>query len=191
MTTTDQPPEVDTPRATAQELEAALNLLPPAGDLRGVPGHDEALDTMRGLALVRDKALGLTYDQMAARHGYRQGSGARQALLRALDRHEAADVRHLRAIENARYELDQRALRTIIADPTAEPALRIRAIDARTRSAARHARLNGLDAPIQVAVSSGAQAQLADALAELEQVVTEVIGGDVLAVSDEPLPDSD
>lgn len=153
------------------ELDAALEALPPAEELQGDPGHDQALTLARAAALMRDRANSLTYAEMAERHGYADPSGARQALLRALERREADNARHLRTIENDRYELDQRALRAIIVDPQATAATRIRAIDARTRSAARHARLNGLDAPVQVAISAGVAADLADALAEVEQVI--------------------
>lgn len=163
--------------------------LPPATDRRGVPGHDQALERATGAKLLADRSFGFTYEQMAQRHGYADGSGARQALLRALDRHEADKANHLRHIENERYELDQATLRAIIADPEATPAMRIRAIDARTRAAARHARLNGLDAPVQVQLSAGIQAELHDALTELGEQLG-VVPGEVLNYADEhPPPD--
>lgn len=169
---------------TAEPVTTGVDL-PPASDAQG--GADMALDRARATELLRDRAFGLTYEQLAERHGYADGSGARQALLRALDRHEAGNVRHLRAIENERYEMDQRDLRAVIADRTLPPTTRIRAIDARTRSAARHARLNGLDAPVQVQISAGARADMDDALSALRETVQ----GYVLAVSDEPIPDDE
>lgn len=163
---------------TADQLSSVE--LPPASDRQGDPGHDQALELATGAKLLADRALGFTYAQLAQRHGYADASGARQALLRALKRHEADNAQHLRAIENERYELDQAALRAIIGSG-APAAHRIRAVDARTRAAARHARLNGLDAPVQVAISAGVQADLADALAELGEVVL----GSVVDVTDE------
>lgn len=156
---------------TTDQVSDALAALPPASELRGDPGHDQAMDRMRGVALMKDKALGFTYTEMAQRHGYNDHSAVRQALLRALDRHEADSAATLRAVENERYELDQRALRLLIADTTLSADKRIRAIDARTRSAARHARLNGMDAPVQVQLSAGIQAELSDALEELAEVM--------------------
>lgn len=151
--------------------------LPPASEAQGQPGHDQATDLLRGNVLIRDRAAGMTYEQLANAHGYATPSGARQALLRALDRHEAEGAAQLRAIEHHAYLADQRVLRTIIADPNTPTSTRLRAIDTRTRSAARYARLMGLDAPVQVQISAGVQAELADALAELG----EVIQGEVVA----------
>lgn len=155
---------------TSDQVTDALEALPPAGEQQG-GRPDIALDQMRGVALMKDKALGFTYAELAERHGYADVSGARQALLRALDRHEADSAATLRAVENERYELDQRVLRTMIGDPNLSAEKRIRAIDARTRSVARYARLNGLDAPVQVQLSAGVQAELADALEELAEVL--------------------
>lgn len=156
--------------------------LPPAsGSQGGRP--DLGAELLRGTQLIRDKAVGLTYAQLAEKHGYADASGARHAFLRAMARHEAENAAHLRAVENERYELDQAELRAIIMDRRQAAATRIKAIDARTRAAARFARLNGLDAPVQVAISAGVQAELADALVELSEVVL----GEVVDVSDELL----
>lgn len=163
-------------------IEASLS---PASEMQGSPGHDDAMEAARAAALLRDRALGLTYDEIAERHQYSHRSNARQALLRALDARVADNAAHLRAIENERYEMDQRVIRAIIADPQSPPATRLRAIDTRTRSAARHARLNGLDAPLQVALSAGVEADLMDALAEAEAIFHEVTG-EVVSRSDEP-----
>lgn len=164
---------------TASELEQ-----PSARDRQGDPGHDQATDHLVGIGLLRDRAAGMTYAQLAEAHGYATSSGARQALLRALDRHEAERANELRAIEHHAYLADQRVLRTIISDPNKPTAQRLRAIDTRTRSAARYARLMGLDAPVQVAISAGVQADLADALAELSEVLGDTVPGEVTAVTD-------
>lgn len=140
-----------------------------------------AIDWARANALLRDRVLGFTYQEMAERHGYHDGSAARQALLRALDRHQAATVAELRTVENERYEEDYRQLRLIINDRNTKAETRIHAIDARTRAAARHARLNGLDAPLQVSINPQVDAAF-------ETVVGEVVNILSLVQPDPPEP---
>ena len=138
---------------TAQEQERTEETLSgalPASERRGVPGHDQAHDRAAGAELMRLRMMGLSYAQIAQEAGYADGSGARNALLRALDRHEAENATQLRTVENLRLDADERALRSIIGDPTAPAVTKIKAIDSRTRLSARRSRLNGLDAPVQV-----------------------------------------
>lgn len=171
---------------TTQEQETppeATDTPLPASDRRGVPGQDQALDRLVGARLIRLRMMGMTYAQIATEEGYADGSGARMALLRALDRHEAENANQLRALENEAYLADQRTIRAIIGDTTQPPLTRLRAIDTRTRAAARHARLNGLDAPVQVQLSAGIAADLEDALRELEEAV---VPGEVTDSHDEP-----
>ena len=159
-------------------------VLPPASAAQGEPGHDTPMELARGARLLQLRAARMTYQQIAQEMGYSDKSTARQALLRALDRHEAENVRELRTLENLALDDDERVLRTIIADRNLTPERRIRAIDARTRLSARRSRLNGLDAPVQVALSAGVAADLEDALAEAEAVF---VRGEVLASEDERL----
>lgn len=171
---------------TTQEQEHAegtLDAALPASERQGDRGHDQALDRASGANLLRLRMMGMTYEQMATEAGYADGSGARQALLRALDRHEAENALQLRSLENLRLDGDERVLRTIIGDTTAPHAARIRAIDARTRLSARRARMNGLDAPVQVQLSAGIEADLHDALRELEEAI---VPGEVTDITDEP-----
>lgn len=158
----------------------------PATEAQGNPGHDTATEIARGARLVRLRAQGLTYEQIAEEEGYSDKGAARHALIRALKRHEAENVTELRALENLRLDTDERALRRIITSSTSKPEHLIAAVNARTRLSARRARMNGLDAPLQVALSAGVAAELADALAEAEQVFTEVVPGMVTSVTDEP-----
>lgn len=157
----------------------------PASARRGEPGHDQAEDRITTARLIRLRRDGMSYQQIAEQTGYADGSGARQALLRALDRHEADSARELRILENAALDADQLALRAIITDRSIDPAIRIRAIDARTRLSARRARLNGLDAPVQVAVSSEAVARLDAVLAEADEFMRTVVPGQVLSEHDD------
>lgn len=166
----------------ADELDAAIAALPPASEDHGPAGHDTARGLARAAALLHDRALGFTYDEMAERHGYSDKAAARNALIRALETRVSENALHLRTIENERYELDQRALRLIIGDASKADGTRIRAIDARTRAAARHSRLNGIDAPVQVQISAGVEQELRAALDHAREVLL----GEVTAVHDEP-----
>lgn len=158
--------------------------LPPASDRQGNGGHDAAGERASAIRLLTLRTAGMTYAQIAEQMGYADASGARTALLRALDRHESENAKQLRELENMRLDTDERALRAIISDASVKVGDRIRAVDARTRLSARRARMNGLDAPVQVALSAGVQAELTDALAELGEQLG-VVTGEVLAVHDQ------
>lgn len=166
---------------------ADLPDLPPAGDRQGNPGHDTALERATGIRLLTLRTQGLTYEQIAQEMGYADGSGARHALRRALDRHEAEAAADLRHIENMRLDADERALRGIIGNAQAPAKDRIAAVNSRTRVSARRARLNGLDAPIAVTLSAGVSADLADALAEA-RALFDTVPGTVLPAPPEVLP---
>lgn len=157
---------------TTQPVDPTAGLdLPTAGERRGDPGHDQAMERANAVRLLTLRAARMTYAQIAEELGYADASGARNALLRALDRHEAENVAQLRTLENLSMDTDERALRVIIGDPATPVRERVAAIRARTQLGARRSRLNGLDAPIQVALSAGVEAELADALAEVGAVV--------------------
>lgn len=165
---------------TSEQLPA----IPPPSARQGDPGHDQALDRANAIRLLTLRAAGMTYEQIAQEVGYADGSGARQALMRALERHEAENVTELRTIENLRLDTDERALRAIIGDTSASVKDRVAAINARTRLSARRARMNGLDAPVQVQLSAGVAAELEDALRELGDTIG-VVPGEVLSTHDE------
>jgi hypothetical protein len=175
------------------ELDAATDAvmgtdLPPAGQDRGTPGHDLARATARRAQAVRDRLGGLSYVEIAERHGYADKSAARNVVMRALDRVEARAVDELRDVENARLDLIQLSLTPILVSTGGRPADRIAAASALLRTSERRARLNGLDAPARLEVSAGAQAQLQDALAELRQVVLGT--GEVVYVADDDEADA-
>lgn len=165
----------------------SLELLPPAHTDQGNPGHDLARASARRTKAVRLRMSGATYDQIAKQCGYTDKSTARKAVMRSLVAVEAESVSELRLLENARLDSDEMVLRTIIANGSNKAADRIRAIDSRLRLAARRARLNGLDAPIQVALSAGISADLDDALTELAELTDRIVPGEVTDVSDEPM----
>ena len=170
---------------TDPETDALLDTfdaLPPASADQGNAGHDLARAAARRTMAVRLRMAGATYDQIAKQCGYSHRKAAQDIVVRALTKLEVESVGELRALENARLDADERVLRGIISGQDNKPADRIKAIDSRLRLSARRARLNGLDAPLQVALSAGVTASLEDALAEAEALVR----GEVLDVTDEP-----
>jgi hypothetical protein len=142
--------------------------LPAASTRHG--DKDQALDRATAIRILTLRANRFTYAQIAEELGYSDPASARNALMRALDRHEAENVQQLRTLENLALDADERQLRTIILDAeNRTPTERIHAIDARTRLSARRSRLNGMDAPQQLVVSSGAYLQVQEALTALRE----------------------
>jgi hypothetical protein len=166
------------------EWDALLDELPPATEDQGNAGHDLAKAAARRAQAVRLRLSGATYEQIAQVAGYSHKAAARNAVMRALTKVEAESVSELRVLENARLDADEMVLRAILQDASAPARTRIAAVDARLRLSARRSRLNGLDAPVQVALSAGVAADLQDALAEAEAVFVE---GTVLSSEDERL----
>jgi predicted transcriptional regulator len=161
--------------------------IPVPAERRGTPGHDTATDRANAIRLLTLRAARMTYAQIAEEMGYSDGSAARHALMRALDRHEAENVVQLRQLENLALDTDERAIRAIISDTNLKPEQRIRAVDARTRLSARRSRMNGLDAPVKVEVSASIQQELQAALEEYLSAArgVETVTGEVTEVHDE------
>lgn len=155
----------------------------------GTAAHDLSRAAARRAQAVRLRVNGATYETIARICGYSDKKTAWEAVNRALQRVEVESVNNLRALENARYDSDEYVLRTIIADPQQPAAVRIKAIDSRGNLASRRARLNGTNAPIQVAISAGVAADLADAISEAESVLNGFVAGEVLASRDDPPED--
>lgn len=126
---------------------------------------------------------GKTWDEAATAAGYTNRGTAYRSVMRLLGKRADAAAATLRAEANERHGAKIAMLEDIMFDLEQPEMVRLRAADAHTRAEARHARLNGMDAPVQVALSAGVSAALHDALADLEQVVQ----GDVTAVTDEPI----
>lgn len=164
--------------------------LGPASADRGLPGHEVARASARRAQAVRDRLVGLSYDEIADKHGYNDKSAARMAVVRALDRVEAKQVEEYRSVENARLDLITLAMTPIMVNQKAKPSDRIAAAGALLRTSERRSRLNGLDAPTRVEVSAGAQAMLEDALTELRSALSdgsETVPGEVTESHDEAL----
>jgi hypothetical protein len=156
---------------------------------QGAPGADQAMLRDREAKALRLRRLGGTYDQIAREMGFADASGARQLIMRALDRVVAEGVVQLRSLENQRLDVTTSVLMGIATDAGKSSMERIRAVEAHTRVSARRSRLNGLDAPMQVQVTGGALSALDDALKLLEDVVMhDVIPGEVVKQDDDAEP---
>lgn len=148
------------------EVNAVLSgdLGPGAAD-QGNPGHDTARAIARRVQAVDMRIAGARYADIAEQFGYTDPSTARGVVMRSLRAVEAEKVGELRELENARLDLAQQAIwpKVLRGDP--------QALNAWIRLSKRRADLNGLDAPKQVIISSGTQAALEDALADLQQLI--------------------
>ncbi len=168
----DQPEESRAPL----DPETLGELLPAASELRGRPGQDDARRLAREAQLVTWKLSGMTYEQVAARAGYTTGAAARRVILKALASVRDQAVADLRMVENARLERANMALwpKVLAGD--------VDAVQAWVKVSQARRQLNGLDAPQQVHISTGATAELEDALAELRRLASldlEVVMGTV------------
>lgn len=123
----------------------------------------------------------LSWEEVAQRVGYSSRSAAFTAVMGYLRRQTAETVADLREQESAAID---RAAVAIFPKVLAGDA---RAHDTWLRNRQRYARLHGLDAPVQVAISVGVAAEVDDALAELEEFMGTVVPGRVLSsVADDP-----
>lgn len=111
------------------------------------------------------KLQGLTWAQIAEQTGYASAGSAYTAVMPWLRRQADETITDLRDVTNARLERVMAALypKAIAGDVKAAAEFRRYVADFR-----RH---NGLDAPVQVQISTGAAARLQDVLANAEQVV--------------------
>lgn len=174
--------------ADLDPLAAALEHMGPASEDQGNSGHDTAAEMGKAIRALTLRIGRASYAQIAEQLGYADPASARHLVMRALSRRESEQVEELRALENAALDADETELRLIIGDRSKPEGVRLRAIDTRTRLSARRARLNGMDAPVQVEVSPGVQQQLQAGLTSLREAVYGlVVEGEVTDVSDERL----
>jgi len=142
-----------------------------AAEVAVTPGGrpDPAALHTRRIRALNLRLAGLTYERIADELGYSTASAARDLILRALDAANHHQVEALRTLENERLDRAQAAIwPTIIGRPD-EVGFddRNKAVSTFIRISERRARLNGLDAPVQVAVTPGT--------AEIEAWVAEVL----------------
>lgn len=127
-----------------------------------------------------------TWEKAAEVAGYTNRGSAYRAAMKLLGRRVDSTAAELRAEANARTAERLAMLHDLATDLDKSDEVRLRAHAELTRLEARHARLNGLDAPLQVALSAGVAAELDDALAEAEAFLGETVAGVVTSSRDEP-----
>lgn len=111
------------------------------------------------------------WDKAAEVAGYTNRGSAYRAAMKLLSRRTDATIAELRKEANERHAQKIAMLEGVIYDLDATLGDRLRAVAEHTRAEARHARFNGLDAPMQVQVSSGAVNRLQDVLADATATV--------------------
>lgn len=127
--------------------------------------HDQARVVARVAEAAALKLQGLTWAQVAEQTQYASAGSAYSAVMPWLRRQAEETITDLRDLTNARLERVMVALypKAISGDLKAAAEYRRYLADFR-----RH---NGLDAPLQVQISSGVEARLADVLADASKVV--------------------
>lgn len=154
--------------------------LPPAGNYVGTR-RDPAVLTARISQMLRDRAAGMTYAQIAEQHGYSDRSTVRKVLIQYLREHASESAMAMRELENERLDVGVRVVMAIMLDTASRPEDRLRAVAELTRLSNRRSAMNGLDAPKQIEVTDGTAVELENAISTLRQVVT----GEVLSSDDD------
>lgn len=160
------------------DMDAILDGLGPASEMRGAPGHDLAQAAARRTRAVTMRLAGMTYEQVAAECGYSTKDAARQAVLRALSRIETERVEQYRTLENARLDRAQAAIWPKVIEGN------LHAVEVFLRLSARRARMNNLDPPQALSISTPDRVQLEAMITDFRQGIVTVLG-EVEAVSDE------
>lgn len=178
MTLVQQQPSTEAWEPSAHDLERP-----------GPPPIDGDRDQTRVLtriaAAAADRLMGMTWQQVAERNGYSGKGAACTAVLGYLRRSTNETIGALRDQESARLD---RAAAALWADVLAGKP---RAQDTWLRNRAAFRALHGLNAPLQVTLSSGAQAALADALGDAETLVMGLVtarDGVPVPMGPEPAP---
>jgi len=127
------------------------------------------------------RLMGLPWQRVADEAGYASRGAAFTSVMGYLRRQADESVAELREQESARLDRAAAAIYNKVLQGDA------RAQDTWLRNRASYRLLNGLNAPVQVALSSGAQAAMYDALSEVEALVM----GQVLDRKDDPAVEVD
>lgn len=149
---------------------------------RGIDGSRDQARLLTRIQRAADLRIGgAPWHRVADVVGYASAGAACTAVLGYLRRQANESVAALRDLESARYDAAAMAIFPKVAsgDPRAQ--------DTWLRNRAAYRALHGLNAPLQVTLSSGAQAALADALGDAEQLVM----GLVTDRRDDPIPTDD
>lgn len=134
--------------------------------------NDAARVLQRRTEAAAMKIQGLTWQQIADQLGYASSGSAYTAVMPWLRRQAEETIADLRDLTNARLERVMTALypKAIAGDVKAAAEFRRYLADFR-----RH---NGLDAPVQVQISTGAEARIQSALADARSVILGLVSGD-------------
>lgn len=151
------------------------DVLPSASEAHGTP--DKATATLRAAEIARLRGRRWTYARIAEHLGYSDRAAPRRLLQEYANRLLADNVSEMRATWNETHELQAQRMVKLVTSGNTTPEQKVRASAELTRIGARVARLNGMDAPIQVAVTAGLSSELDDALAELREAA---LGDDVV-----------
>lgn len=145
--------------------------------------RDQARLVTRVQLAAERRLMGMTWQQVADHVGYSSKSAAYTAVMGYLRRQTNETISALRDQESARYDRAAAALWPKVLGGDA------RAQDTWLRNRASFRALHGLNAPVQVQLSSGVQAALHDALAELDQVVLGAVVSSVVEPDPAPEPE--
>ena len=124
------------------------------------------------------RLAGMSYAQIGERLEI-TANGARELIVRNLERADNRNVEVERSIENARLDRAQAAVWSKVLDGD------LSAVDTFLRISSRRAKMNGLDEPTSINMSIGIRNEMENALTELQEVVL----GEVVDVRDEPAGD--
>lgn len=177
----DDPDDDARAEFTAHDLER-IDL----ADQQQIDGdRDQARYVTRVQHAANLRLMGLSWQRVADEAGYSSRGAAYTAVMRYLRRQADESVAELREQESARLDRAAAALWNKVLRGDA------RAQDTWLRNRASYRALHGLNAPVQVSLSSGAQAAMLDALAEVEHLLfREVTPGEVVDRHDDPGPDA-
>jgi len=160
-----------------EEVKATLELVPNDPDeARRVAARQAEGQAIEALAL---RMAGLSYDQIAERMGV-DVVNVQKLVERQVTRARNTLSEPMRDLENSRLDRVQAAIwpDALKGDPTA--------VGLFLQISARRARMNGLDAPKQIALSANVRVEMQQALADLRSVVLGEVVSEALDERDGP-----
>jgi|6_EtaG_2_1085325.scaffolds.fasta_scaffold04942_7 hypothetical protein len=139
------------------------------------------------LEVVRLRAVGLSFQQIADRVGYNSRQAAHEAYKAAIKLWGTETTEELRVVENERLDHLWRATmgQLEVAQRNDDPDLALAAINTGVRVGGRRAALNGLDAPRQLEVAANLNGSIHT---DIGDILRQRIG---LAKAGQPLPVAD
>jgi hypothetical protein len=166
----------------AKEVRATLELVPndpPEGAGRLPSERVPTPQERQAIEALSYRMAGLSYDQIAERMGVAVDTVSK-LVERNLTRARNTIAEPMRDLENSRLDRVQAAIwpDALKGDPTA--------VGLFLQISARRARMNGLDAPKQIALSANVRVEMQQALADLRSVVLGEVVSEALDERDDP-----